>query len=90
MLSFARLAFLITACIGLSLTRPVSAAEPESCPGLIASREALFSWAALRQDQVGLTFVGHATSLIETPQGGGLPPTTATEPIRPSCRMWSP
>jgi L-ascorbate metabolism protein UlaG (beta-lactamase superfamily) len=69
MLSFARLAFLITACIGLSLTRPVSAAEPESCPGLIASREALFSWAALRQDQVGLTFVGHATFLIETPQG---------------------
>ena len=25
--------------------------------------------AALRQDEIGLTFVGHATFLIETPQG---------------------
>jgi L-ascorbate metabolism protein UlaG (beta-lactamase superfamily) len=69
MLSFARVAVLITTCIGLSLTTPVAAAEPESCPGLIASRDTRFSWAALGQDQVGLTFVGHATFLIETPQG---------------------
>ena len=57
------------AFVGLCLFLPVVAAEPESCPGLIASREALFSWAAVRQDEVGLTFVGHATFLIETPQG---------------------
>jgi L-ascorbate metabolism protein UlaG (beta-lactamase superfamily) len=54
-----------------SLSLPLSAAqvEPEGCPGLIASRDSLFSRAALRQDEVGLTFVGHATFLIETPQG---------------------
>jgi len=55
----------------VSLSSPLSAtpAESESCPGLIASKDTLFSWAALRQDVVGLTFVGHATFLIETPQG---------------------
>ncbi|WP_052954798.1 MBL fold metallo-hydrolase [Microvirga vignae] len=42
---------------------------PPSCPGLIASRDTLFLKAALRQGEVGLTFVGHATFLIETPQG---------------------
>jgi L-ascorbate metabolism protein UlaG (beta-lactamase superfamily) len=68
MLSFARAAFLIAACVGLSFTTAVVAAEPESCPGLIASRDTLFSWTALRQDEVGLTFVGHATFLVETPQ----------------------
>lgn len=57
------------AFVGLCLSLPAAAAEPESCPGLIASRDALFSWAALRQDEVGLTFVNHATFLIETPQG---------------------
>jgi len=67
MLSFARAAFLIAVCAGLSLTGPV-AAEPESCPGLIASRDTLLLQAAVRQDEVGLTFVGHATFLIETPQ----------------------
>ncbi|WP_230532945.1 MBL fold metallo-hydrolase [Microvirga roseola] len=48
---------------------PAAASELQGCPGLIASREALFSRAALRQDEVGLTFIGHATFLIETPQG---------------------
>jgi L-ascorbate metabolism protein UlaG (beta-lactamase superfamily) len=69
MLSFARGAVLIAVFVGLSLTTPAAAAEPESCPGLIASRDTLFSWAALRRDEVSLTFVGHATFLIETPQG---------------------
>lgn len=69
MLSSARVAFLIAVCVDLSLARPAAAAEPESCPGLIASRDTLFLKAALRQDEVGLTFVGHATFLIETPQG---------------------
>ena len=54
---------------GLSLPLFAAPAGPESCPGLIASRDALFSRAALRQDEVGLSFVGHATFLIETPQG---------------------
>ena len=44
------------AFVGLCLSLPVVAAEPESCPGLIASREALFSWAnpALRAVVLGL------------------------------------
>jgi hypothetical protein len=69
MLTFARVAVLIAASLGLILTRPVAAAEPEGCPGLIASRDNLFSWASLGQDEVGLSFVGHATFLIQTPQG---------------------
>jgi L-ascorbate metabolism protein UlaG (beta-lactamase superfamily) len=69
MLSFARTVCLGAALVGLNLTLPAAGAEPESCPGLIASRETLFSRAALRQGEVGLTFVGHATFVIETPQG---------------------
>jgi L-ascorbate metabolism protein UlaG (beta-lactamase superfamily) len=69
MVSFAQVACSVAAVVGLSLAVPVAVAEPGGCPGLIASRGTLFSWAALRQDEVGLTFVGHATFLIETPQG---------------------
>jgi L-ascorbate metabolism protein UlaG (beta-lactamase superfamily) len=69
MLSFARTVCLVAAFVGPNLTPPAAAAEPEACPGLIASRDMPVSSAALRQDEVGLTFVGHATFLIETPQG---------------------
>jgi L-ascorbate metabolism protein UlaG (beta-lactamase superfamily) len=69
MLTFARVAGSVAVLAGLSLGLPAFAAEPQSCPGLIASRDPLFSRAALRQDEVGLIFVGHATFLIETPQG---------------------
>ncbi len=48
---------------------PASAEEPEGCPGLVAAAPPLVSRAALQQDEVGLTFVGHATFLIETPRG---------------------
>lgn len=52
------------------------AAKPEmttSCPGLISADEprvipAAFKLAALTADQVRITFVGHATFLIESPQ----------------------
>ena len=45
----------------------------ESCPGLVAQRApfaepAAFRFAALRQDQVRITYIGHATFLIESPQ----------------------
>ena len=70
MKSVGRAACAVAAFIGLGLTLPAAADEPEGCPGLVASREALFSRAALRQDEVSLSFVGHATFLIETPQGG--------------------
>ena len=45
----------------------------ESCPGLVAADRpritpASFKVAALGQDQVRITFIGHATFLIESPQ----------------------
>jgi L-ascorbate metabolism protein UlaG (beta-lactamase superfamily) len=69
MISFSRIAYSVAAFVGVSLAVPVAAAEPESCLGFIASRDTLLSRAALRQDEVSLSFVGHATFLIETPQG---------------------
>ena len=55
---------------------PKPAAKPEmaqSCPGLIARRApagvpATVQLAALKPDQVRLTYVGHSTFLIESPQ----------------------
>jgi L-ascorbate metabolism protein UlaG (beta-lactamase superfamily) len=64
-----QIACVVAAWASLSLPLSATPAEPESCPGLIASRDSLFSRAALSQDEVGLTFLGHATFLIETPQG---------------------
>jgi L-ascorbate metabolism protein UlaG (beta-lactamase superfamily) len=53
-----------------ALTAPVAhAEEPEGCPGLIASAPPLVLQASLAKDEVGLTFIGHSTFLIETPQG---------------------
>ena len=45
----------------------------ESCPGLVAQRApfaepAALRFAALGQDQVRITYIGHATFLIESPQ----------------------
>src|SRR5277367_5335638 len=56
--------------------QPPSASPPqmsENCPGLVASDRprvipAAFDLAALNADQVRLTFIGHATFLIESPQ----------------------
>ncbi len=58
---------------------PPAQAEPqpdarEACPGLFARTRppllpAAFNTAALNADQVRLTFIGHATFLIESPQG---------------------
>ncbi len=63
---------------------PASASSPESCPGLVAQYRPPvtpasfrvgaprpFAWhlAALARDEVRLTFVGHATFLIESPGG---------------------
>ena len=68
-MSFVPVVRLAVALLALGWSLPIAAAEPEACPGLIASRDTLFSRAALRQGEVGLTFVGHATFLIETPEG---------------------
>jgi L-ascorbate metabolism protein UlaG (beta-lactamase superfamily) len=57
---------------------PPSQAQPqpemrENCPGLVAANRppampAAFKLAALNADQVRLTFIGHSTFLIESPQ----------------------
>lgn len=39
-----------------------------NCPGLVASRSPLFKRVALAPDQVRITFIGHATFLIESPK----------------------
>ena len=71
--------------LGGGLLPPARAEAPEGCPGLIASRPSLVAPVALPQDAVGLTFVGHATFLIESPKGvriatdysdGSRPPVT--------------
>ena len=49
------------------LAGPARAAEVEKCPDLVAG--ATFMRAALGADQVRLTFIGHASFLIETPGG---------------------
>jgi len=58
---------------------PASQAEPkpemrEACPGLVAGHRprvlpAAFKFAALNADQVRLTFIGHSTFMIESPEG---------------------
>ncbi len=57
-------------------TQPEAPATPqmrENCPGLVAGNrplvtQAAFKVAALNPDQVRITFIGHATFLIESPQ----------------------
>ena len=63
----ARIAIGILGLLGLTST--ALATGPETCPGLVAAREHLVTPAVIGRDEVGLTFVGHATFLIETPQG---------------------
>jgi L-ascorbate metabolism protein UlaG (beta-lactamase superfamily) len=51
--------------------RPPAAASPEMtqvCPGLVAANEPRIIPAALNPDQVRITYVGHATFLIESPE----------------------
>ncbi len=47
------------------------AARPDavdSCPGLVATRSPLFKHVALNADQVRITYAGHSTFLLESPQ----------------------
>jgi L-ascorbate metabolism protein UlaG (beta-lactamase superfamily) len=51
--------------------KPPAAASPEMtqvCPGLVAANEPRVIPAALSPDQVRITYVGHATFLIESPE----------------------
>ncbi|HEX2136451.1 MAG TPA: MBL fold metallo-hydrolase [Microvirga sp.] len=65
-----RIAARALAVLGLSLPPPAVAEEPQACPGLVAfAPPASLTRVALREGEVGLTFVGHSTFLIETPRG---------------------
>jgi L-ascorbate metabolism protein UlaG (beta-lactamase superfamily) len=70
------------AAIAVLASPLLSAAEPEPCPGLVASRNALLQLAAVREREVGLTFVGHATFVIET-AGGVRAATDYNDHVRP-------
>ena len=63
------LGFGITAATFLTLTLasvpPVGASE--ACPGLVARKQSLIVPAVLGREEVGITFVGHSTFLIESP-----------------------
>jgi L-ascorbate metabolism protein UlaG (beta-lactamase superfamily) len=59
------------------------AAAAEACPGLVARQSPLVVPAALGKDEVGITFVGHATFLIESP-GGIRVATDYNDYVRPT------
>jgi len=59
----------LAAVLALAFPASAKAAEAEACPGLVARRNLPIIPAALGRDEVGITFVGHATFLIESPGG---------------------
>ncbi len=60
-----RLAAVVVVLAGLLLASAASA----TCPGPVASRAPLLWRAALQPAEVGVTFLGHASFLIESPGG---------------------
>jgi L-ascorbate metabolism protein UlaG (beta-lactamase superfamily) len=76
--------FAFVAALGAALAAfvsPVSALE-EGCPGIVARRALPIVPAALEKGEVRLTFVGHATFLIESP-GGVKVATDYNDYVRP-------
>ena len=57
-------------------------AKPEGCPRLISSNQPRIIPASLREDEMFIRFVGHATFLIETP-GGVRVATDYNDYVRP-------
>lgn len=79
--AFLKVVMMLGALVGAAGSASAQGAAPtppkpemtESCPGLIATRSPLFKpvsfrVAALERDQVRVTFIGHATFLLESPQ----------------------
>jgi L-ascorbate metabolism protein UlaG (beta-lactamase superfamily) len=72
-------ALILTALSGIAGAQsgPQPAAKPDverSCPGLVATNRppmvpAAFDLAALNSDQARISYIGHATFLLESPQG---------------------
>lgn len=84
--SLDRAARLAIAVIG-AVFAGAAAAEPSAdaaCPGFVAARPLLVQPAALAKDEVGLTFIGHATFLIESP-GGIRVATDYNDYVRPQA-----
>ncbi|WP_349371842.1 MBL fold metallo-hydrolase [Salinarimonas sp.] len=54
---------------GLAASAPAQADPMRNCPPMLAGLDGLIHRAALTQDQAALTFVGHATFLIESAAG---------------------
>jgi L-ascorbate metabolism protein UlaG (beta-lactamase superfamily) len=72
-------------CVGFCAAGAARAQTPEheACPGFVASLKSLVQPAALSRGEVSLTFVGHATFLIESP-GGVRAATDYNDYVRPS------
>lgn len=62
---------------------PAAAAEGEACLGLVSSNDLPIRKVALSPGEVGITFVGHATFVIESP-GGVKAATDYNDYVRPS------
>ena len=74
----------VAAVVALSLPGAASAGASEACPGLVAGGPPFVVPAALAKDEVGITFVGHATFLIESP-GGVRAATDYNDYVRPDA-----
>jgi L-ascorbate metabolism protein UlaG (beta-lactamase superfamily) len=71
LIAIAAQAALISSMALAQEAKPPAAASPEMtqvCPGLVAANEPRVIPAALNSDQVRITYVGHATFLIESPE----------------------
>lgn len=74
----------VAAVVILGLSGAAPAGASEACPGLVAGGSPLLVPAALANDEVGITFVGHATFLIESP-GGVRAATDYNDYVRPDA-----
>ena len=77
-----RAALCVVVCSAASTSLAQSDTQ-EACPGFVAMRTPLVIPAALARGEVSLTFVGHATFLIESP-GGVRVATDYNDYVRPA------
>jgi L-ascorbate metabolism protein UlaG (beta-lactamase superfamily) len=85
-MSILRRALATAFCVALCGAGPILGAqtqEQEACRGFVALRGSLVMPAALARGEVSLSFVGHATFLIESP-GGVRVATDYNDYVRPS------
>ena len=83
-LSVSRVATALSVLVVASLAAMAPVRADEGCPGLVARRSLPIVPAAATDDAVRLTFVGHATFLIESPAGLKIA-TDYNDYVRPSA-----